>query len=361
MKIKKYIGDTAHEAMIRLKSELGPDAVILNTKTIRKKGIMGFFKKPLVEITVGYQEEDLLQNKLNRKYETKLNNISKELNELKNTIMKNSFTKPNKNNIPLPLHTYHQRIVSNGVDVELANKLLKEIKDQIKVEEKDAETIRNIVKFALAEKMGNPQPITIGNSQKKIFFVGPTGVGKTTTLAKVAANLVLENKYNIGLITADTYRVGAVEQLKIYSEILQLPLEIAYNRDDIEEAFHKFSDKDIILIDTAGRSHNDLDQMEELKNILDSVNMKEIYLLINANIDYRGLNDIINKYDFLEDYRLIITKIDELASYGNLINIKHIANKELSYFTTGQNVPDDIQVVNIDSIVNKLIEESIND
>lgn len=361
MKIKKYIGSTAHEAMMKLKNELGPDAVILNTKSIRKKGLMGFFKKPLVEITVGYEEEDLLQNKLNLKYETKLNSISKELNELKNTILENSLAKSKDHNLPLPLHTYYQRMVKNGVDLSLANRLLKEIREQIRIEGKDADTIKNIVKFTLAEKIGKPQPITVGNNKKNIFFVGPTGVGKTTTLAKVAANLVLENNFDIGLITADTYRVGAIEQLKIYSEILQLPLEIAYNSEDMEKAFDKFSEKDIVLIDTAGRSHNDLNQMEELKGIIDSVTMKEIYLLINANIDYRGLNDIIDKYNFLEDYKLIITKTDELSYYGNLLNIKHITNKEFSYFTTGQNVPDDIQIVNIDNIVDRLIEENIND
>ncbi len=357
MKIKKYIGQTAHEAMLKLKMELGPDAVVLNTKTIRAKGFLGFLKKPLIEITAAFEEKDLLQVKKVNHYETKLNNINEELIELKN-IMKNIPISKNENDELIPImDKWNQRLISNGVDPKISSKLLKEIEEQFDIKEKDNETIKKIIRYSLVEILGSPQTIQINDKQKIIYFIGPTGVGKTTTLAKIAANLVLENKYDIGLITSDTYRIAAVEQLKIYSEILQLPLEIAYSSDDMIKSMEKFNTKDVIFVDTAGRNHNDYMQLEELKKIMSPIDNKEVFLLINATIDFKVLNNLLDKYDFIDNFKLIITKIDEAENYGNILNIKYFSNKELSYYTIGQNVPDDIKIVNVEDIVEKLIEE----
>jgi len=361
MKIKKYIGQTAHEAMLKLKMELGPDAVILSTKTIRPKGLFGHFKKPLVEITAAFEDKDLIQRNPSNNYENKLKDINQELVELKNMMMNFANDKNANSELSSNLKVYHNIMVKNGINPDISSSILKSIEEQINLEGKDIKTIKNIIRFSLSENLGNPQPININKKQNIIFFIGPTGVGKTTTLAKIAANFVLDNKYDIGLITSDTYRIAAVEQLKIYSEILQLPLEIVYNKDDMIKSLENFKDKDIILIDTAGRNHNDINQIEELKDIINTVEIKEIFLLINATVDNKVLNSVVDKYSFLEDYKLIVTKIDEAENYGNLLNIKHITNKELSYYTTGQNVPDDIQVVSVDDIVDKLIEENIND
>lgn len=361
MKIKKYIGQTTHEAMSKLKIELGPDAVILNTKTIRQKGLFGYFRKPLIEITAAYEEKDLLRKKFANPYEDKLKSINEELTELKELMMKTSIDKRKDTDIPSTLLRFHDLMLNNGVNPKVSSSLLKEISKGVNLEEKDINTVTNIVRFGLAEALGTPEPITIGREQKIIFFVGPTGVGKTTTLAKITADFVIKNKYDIGLITSDIYRIAAVEQLKIYSEILQLPLEIAYNKDDILRAINNFKDKDIILVDTAGRNHNDLNQIEELKDILNITTVKEVFLLISAATDYKLLRSLVEKYNFLNDYKIIITKIDEVESYGSILNIRHITKKQLSYYTTGQNVPDDIQLIDVESIVNKLIGENSND
>ena len=290
-------------------------------------------------------------------YESKLNNINEEIIELKN-IMKNIPIDKNESNDLEPfMDKWNKRLINNGVDPSVSSKLLKEIEEQFNLKEKDNETIKKIVKYSLIETLGTPQPIQINEKQKIIYFIGPTGVGKTTTLAKIAANLVLENKYDIGLITSDTYRIAAVEQLKIYSEILQLPLEIAYNSDDMTKSLNSFNTKDVIFVDTAGRNHNDYLQLEELKKIMNATENKEVFLLINATIDFKVLSNLLDKYDFIDDFKLIITKIDEADNYGNILNIKYFSKKELSYYTTGQNVPDDIKTVNLDDIVEKLIEE----
>lgn len=361
MKIKKYIGQTAHEAMLKLKMELGPDAVVLNTKTIRAKGLFGYFRKPLVEITAAFEDKDLLNKNNNNNYDNKLNSINKELIELKNLMANLSINKKDEQGFSPILDNFHREMINNGVDPEISRDIFKKLANQINLEGKDSETINKIIRFSLAESLGNPEPIVYNGNQKIIFFIGPTGVGKTTTLAKIAADFVMKNKFDIGLITSDTYRIAAVEQLKIYSDILQLPLEIAYNKDDMISAIQKFKDKDIILVDTAGRNHNDLEQVEELKEILSIPKTKEVFLLVNAATDYKVLKSLIKKYDFLDDYKLIITKIDEAMNYGNILNIRYITNKKLSYFTTGQNVPDDIQIIDVENIVKKLIEENSND
>ena len=193
------------------------------------------------------------------------------------------------------------------------------------------------------------------NGARTALFLGPTGVGKTTTLAKLAAIYSIQHQKNVGLITADTYRIGAVDQLKIYAQILGVPLSIIYNPNELPDAINYHSDKDIILIDTAGRSikHNDLEK--EISELLTYGRIDEIYLVLGSNVSYKGCIDIINSYRFLPDYKLIFTKLDEINSYGILLNCCMLAQKPLSYLTTGQNVPDDIEIAEPEKIKNLLI------
>ena len=364
MKIKKYIGNTAHEAMIQMKKELGPDAVVLNTKTVRAKGVFGYFKRAMIEITAAYEEKDIIMEKSNTNYDKKLNNISDELIELKKIIKEFPLNKqlvynePDDNNLPELLKGYYNRMVDNGINPNISLAVLKDINEEINLNEKDKNTIENIIKYNLLETLGDPQPITINEEQKVIFFVGATGVGKTTTLAKIAASLVMQKKYKIGMITADTYRIAAVDQLRIYSDILELPLEIAYNTEDMTKAYDLFKDKDIILVDTAGRNHNDIEQVEELKSIVNTISNKEVYLLLNATTDFNILKSLIKRYEFLGNFKIIITKVDEAENYGNIFNVRYITDKELSYYTTGQNVPDDINIIDKEEILKELIKES---
>lgn len=363
MKIKKYVGKTSHEAMLKLKMELGPDAVVLTTRNVRSKGIAKYFKKPLVEITAAFEQKDLLSRNSGRHYDSRIDNINEEITELKH-LMKSQTSNNinnNKSSFPSVLDKYHDNMVENGVSSYISSNLLKTIGEQININDKDSKTIKKIIKYNLSEILGDPKPIDLEEDQEVIFFIGPTGVGKTTTLAKIATNLILKENRSIGMITADTYRIAAVEQLKTYSDILQLPLEIVYNEDDLIKAIDNFKEKNIILVDTAGRNHNDTKQLEELKNLLNTIENKKVYLILDSTSDYKLLENLILKYDFIDDYKIIITKIDESNNYGSLLNIKYISNKELSYFTNGQNVPGDIKVIDKEFIVERLIEENNND
>lgn len=357
MMIKKYIGYTAHEAMGKMKKELGVDAIILSTRTIRQKGILGFLKKPLVEITAAYDKKE--RPLPMRRKEEDLIQISNELESLKDMVYEISTSIKGTNvEIDPSLAEYWTRLVENGVDDSIATSILSKLSEQVNLNSKDSISIRNIVKRILVEYIGDPDPLDISNiGQKVIFFVGPTGVGKTTTLAKIAAQMVMQKNWDIGLITSDTYRIAAVEQLKVYSEILNIPLEIIYSEEDMYKALVQFKEKDLIFVDTTGKSHKDLDEEDEVFRIIDSIKNKEIYLVLSSTTDFVTLKSIINKYDFIHNYKIIFTKIDEAERLGNILNIRYLTNKPISYVTTGQNVPDDIEIMNTDKIVEFLLGE----
>lgn len=190
-----------------------------------------------------------------------------------------------------------------------------------------------------------------------VALIGATGVGKTTTLAKIAASFVLEKGVKAAMVTADTYRISAVEQLKTYSDIIGLPLEIVYSPQELKGAIHKHRDKDLILIDTAGRSqHNDY-QMKELKEFLAVDSRIEKHLVLSATTKSRDAVDILDKFSMCKPNRVIFTKTDETGSVGLIMNLLSGKNIALSYLTNGQSVPDDIIPATPDKLAELLLRE----
>ncbi|GMG97121.1 flagellar biosynthesis protein FlhF [Tepidimicrobium xylanilyticum] len=355
MKIKRYVGYTTHEAMSKLKKDLGSEAVILSTRTIKQKGLFGFLKKPMVEITAAYEKKDL-NSEL---FDEKLKKINSELYILKNMVLQitsEANIKPPA--LPKELDNFKTKLIENGVDYKIATTILERLNKQININDKSDNTIKSILKETLMEYIGLIEPLNMDDlNQKFIFFLGPTGVGKTTTLAKIAAKLVMEGKYNIGLITTDTYRVAAVEQLKVYSDILQLPLKVIYSEEDMYKSLVNFRDKDVLLVDTAGRNHKEIKDDDIIFKLINSIKNKEIFLVLSCTTEYGVLKSIIEQYSFIPDYKIIFTKVDECENFGNILNAKLLTNKPLSYITTGQNVPDDIEILNREKIANSLIGE----
>jgi flagellar biosynthesis protein FlhF len=177
-----------------------------------------------------------------------------------------------------------------------------------------------------------------------VALIGPTGVGKTTTLAKLAANLKLREKHRVGLITLDTYRIAAVDQLKKYADIIGSPLRVVGNIEDLKDAIAQMSDCDFVLIDTAGRSPNDALKLNELKGLLDSIKPDEVHLVISSTASQACVELAVTKFSDVRVDKIIFTKIDEAAHVGTVLNVVRKVNKQLSYITTGQDVPDDIEV-----------------
>jgi flagellar biosynthesis protein FlhF len=221
----------------------------------------------------------------------------------------------------------------------------------------DTNDITSLMYNMISGILGKPETIEFREEKKPVvaIFIGPTGVGKTTTLAKIAAEYSLNSQKNVGLITADTYRIAAVDQLKVYAEIMGIPLTVIYSPGEIKGALEKYSDMDLILIDTAGRSSKSKAQFDELVELVEVSEADEVYLLVSACTSMRNCNEIIKNYSFLKDYKLIFTKIDETSVLGTILNVSFLTGKKLSYITNGQNVPDDIEVACVDSIIKNLL------
>ena len=198
--------------------------------------------------------------------------------------------------------------------------------------------------------------ITLYSSKPKVVaLIGPTGVGKTTTLAKIAAKFVLEQGARVALITADTYRISAVEQLKTYSDILGLPLEIVYNPEALRNAIEKHKDKQLILIDTAGRSQYNEYQMKELSGLLSIDADIEKHLVMSATTKTSDGVELLENFSICQPDRVIFTKVDETGTHGIILNILHRRKVALSYITNGQSVPDDIEPASVERLAELLL------
>ena len=188
-------------------------------------------------------------------------------------------------------------------------------------------------------------------------LVGPTGVGKTTTIAKLAGRLALVEGKKVGLITVDTYRIGAVEQLKTYADIMNLPFKVVYNMNDMDDAIETMSECEVVLIDTTGRSSKNRMQIAELRTFVEKADTKNIQLVLSATTKNKDLKYIIEGYQILNYNSIIVTKLDETSTYGSILNILETAKIPLSFVSTGQNVPDDIKELSVDSIINLILGE----
>ena len=369
MIIKRYVANTTQEAMAQVKMDLGSDAVILNTRKIRKKGISGWVSKPLMEITAAidheakrsnYKEERQVQERIDAiDNSNTFTHIEKKVDAMGEMVEKlvRQISQTPVNSLDMPQdndpQNYHV-LLDNEVHQEYALSIIERAKE---LQGKSGMEASQSFEHVILDCLGNEaKPIELLPGKRKvILFVGPTGVGKTTTLAKLAANFAIEKGNEVGFITADTYRIAAVDQLKIYAEILEIPMSIIYSPSEISKALKEHEDKDLVFIDTAGRSIRDQEHEKEISQLIALGNIDEVYLVISSNTSPQGCINIINSYKFLPNYKLIFTKLDEVTTYGAIINCCLLSQKPLSYITTGQNVPADIEVANINKIKDLLI------
>lgn len=406
MIIKKYQANTETEAILQAKNELGKDAIVMNIKTISPKGVYRLFRKPTVEITAAVDDTGVLSggkketeeksqkpsfftNTLSSAYNgeervssynkpKEINTVKedasameKRLNDLQELLEKQLLARQEiKKTEEMPkqkdpeeqrrencIKLVYDQLLRNEVDEKFAAQLVSEIENKMT---RDI-TIDNILSHVYQKiilKLGQPKVIeVIENKCKFIFFIGPTGVGKTTTIAKIASDLKLNKKLKVAMLTSDTYRIAAVEQLRTYANILGIPMKVIYTEEEMAQAKEELEDYDIVLVDTAGRSHKNREQRDDIERLLGTVeeDEREIYLVLSATTKYKDLVRITENYSEITDYRIIFTKLDETISVGNIFNIKMFTNAELSYATYGQNVPDDIGKIDTQETAKKLL------
>ena len=252
----------------------------------------------------------------------------------------------------------YETLISNEVNEKYVNQVMDEL-EKVNWNGNSVDYILSNVYQKIILKFGQPTGIDlVGKKPKVVFFVGPTGVGKTTTVAKIASKLKVEQGKRVAFLTADTYRIAAAEQLRTYANILDTPLVIIYSAEELNNGIEQLENYDVILVDTAGFSHKNQDQKDDIKNLIRSVDPRydsEVYLVLSATTKYKDLMEIADVYKEISDYKIIFTKLDETTTYGNILNVKLYSEAEVSYITNGQNVPDDIELFHSQKIVKRLL------
>lgn len=295
------------------------------------------------------------------------NNLEEKLENLQNLLEK-KLAPEEKKEEELPEEPedegfkFMKMIYSILLENEVDEKYVNQIMDEVETVRKNGSSVDHMLSSIYQKmilKFGQPQPIELTeNTPKLVFFVGPTGVGKTTTIAKIASRFKVEKGKKVALLTADTYRIAAADQLRTYANILDTPIKVIYSPEELNDTIKEWKDYDLVLIDTAGLSHKNEEQREDIKNLITGVSEeyeKEICLVLSATTKYRDLKDIVDVYKEEFKFKLIFTKLDETSCYGNILNMKLYTGADLSYITYGQNVPEDIEVFNMQKIVKILL------
>ena len=262
----------------------------------------------------------------------------------------------------LPESLFHvfTRLIEADVDEATAREWINRLQQEgIPGTLDDPAMAMNRVAEYLEAEISVSGPITVdANKCRVVALVGPTGVGKTTTIAKLAANYRLREKRRVGLITVDTYRVAAVEQLRTYADIIDLPMEVVATPREMREAVAKMSHLDLVLMDTAGRSPRDEVRIQELKSMLAEAEPDEVHLVLSSTAGAKSLISTAERFAGVGTTSLLVTKLDEAHSLGHLVSVARSVPLSISYLTDGQNVPDDIQVARSGAMASLLLGNS---
>lgn len=375
MKIKKYIASTMPEAMNLIRKELGSEAVILNSKEVKQGGFLGFFKKKKIEVFAALDEDPFHNEKISFKttsdvkqhlpvVEEKDNSnqaVLNEINYLKKLIEHQSNDK--ENTFPPAYQLIYEHLIQQEVAEPLAKDILNEVisvQEGKQIEPTPANIIKQVGK-ELTKRLSNHSFEGITYNKKIIQFVGPTGVGKTTTLAKVAAKSMLEDLKQVAFITTDTYRIAAIEQLRTYAKILDVPIEVAYSPEDYQKAVNKFASYDLILVDTAGRNFREEQYIKNLQENTLLEHDSETYLVLSLTAKQKDLIDIQKQFQAIPIKEIIFTKLDETTQFGSLLSIVSEMNRGIAYLTNGQDVPDDLVKPSPEEITELIIGDFFND
>lgn len=369
---KEYIGKDLDEVLRLAQQELGDDFYVVRQEdTVLRKGL--FKKKAKKIIAAVLENEDIkqIQDEAVKKYEkVNLQKINKQRNnseeefakhlaELQKTIRGMSLKMDSldtKKLYPKAIQELEQMLKKQDTDSDTISNILRSVMMQLTSEEQnDLNTVLYYAKKHIERYCYNVKSITeaTNNKTKITMFIGTTGVGKTSTVAKLATTLGMNKKKNdkkpVGVITIDTYREGAIEQIQNLCEYTNIPVKVANSKETLLKALNEFSDKDYIFIDTTGRSQHNIAEIKKVQDVVGEVirNIDEIYLVMSATTKYQDMCDIYENFKWMNVNRVVFTKLDETNKFGNILSfIDKNPDMALSYLTTGQTVPTDIELVN---------------
>ncbi len=390
MKVKKFTAPSMQEAMKSVRIELGNDAVILNSRTVFSGGFFGFFRKKNIEVIAAadpqarqemksvvkekqkipvqptlLQSDDGNVTSLAKKENGQTGNpkqseqILKEISALKEMIKTQSFQSAIASaQYPEPVQKLVNLMNEQELSAPIKEKLASALIEHWFSTEGSNHSYEQMREFLKKEMVGLLADKPFGGiSLKKKFVnvIGPTGVGKTTTLAKIAADCILKHQKKVAFITTDTYRIAAIDQLKTYAQILNIPIEVCYSLEDFQSAAQKFSSYDIVLIDTSGRNFRNKQYVDDLFNVLDFKIEMETYLVLALTSKQKDMEEIFKQFSSIKIDKFIFTKADETSVYGPMLNLTEKYNTGAAYITNGQNVPDDFLIASPETMTNFLI------
>ncbi|MFQ5449143.1 MAG: flagellar biosynthesis protein FlhF [Nitrospinaceae bacterium] len=356
MRIKKYIAPNYPDALAEVKKQLGDDALILNTRTLRQDTGLGEKGPPFaVEITAAVEypsgEAETLLGEPSRKGADPFPEREKDY-ELKSLILTLLSQTQRARSLGLKTHQYdiYTRMVNSGLNERLASRIIERAcpENDGREASPDQRRIVDLMKRVLICKGGID---LVENRQKRVAFIGPTGAGKTTTIAKLAADFALRQQKKVAMISLDTYRMGAIDQLRIYGDIMRVPVESASNRKELREIVRRHADKDLILIDTTGRCHKDKAYSGQLKVMFGDLGNYETQLVLSVTAQEKIFEESFKQFKPLGIDRVLFTKLDEGVCFGSLFNFSLRTRIPFSYFTMGQRVPEDLEVAESGKVI----------
>lgn len=374
MYVRKFYAKNMPEAMKTIRAEMGKDAVILHSEKKRQPGFWGFFRPARLEVTAAV-DKDL------RDFPTPTKGAMDDVKKMRRELADLKFTmtqvsrhqesqlaaktirqQPGEYTLPprvTSLDNWYKRLLEQGVVVELAQQIIQSVADELSRWALDNETVLNEhLHWHLSKQLKVAPLLDVNSGNSKIcFVVGPTGVGKTTTIAKLAANFKQQHKAKVMMITADTYRVAAIPQIKAFGELLDIPTAVAYSPQDLANIIQQNSDYDLVLVDTPGKSQQATAEVNEVGDFLSVVPKKTVYLAIAAGTAYQNMRQILAAFNSMPLDSLIFTKTDETITFGQAYSLASLSGISLSYLTTGQHVPEDIEIASAEKVIDLLVGE----
>jgi flagellar biosynthesis protein FlhF len=372
-----------HEALALVRAELGPDAAVLHTREVASSRLWGLLRGARqIEVTAsaGVNVPSRMPKRIEPRrpeprieeasprvapiYPTRVavaeppapaaEDVKGQLSDLQ--VMLQELCRQSRRGPQRDLPEALFRLFTDLIEADLGEDLARDLIERVRREAPDSELADPVLTKARVARMIEGDitaagPVAVTPGRRRIAaLVGPTGVGKTTTIAKLAANYRLKQKRNVGLITVDTYRIAAVEQLRTYAEIIDLPMQVVSTPREMREAVRRLGNLDLILIDTAGRSPKDGIKIQELRAFLSEAGAEEIHLVLSSVASAKSLQQTAERFAAVGTNRLLLTKLDEATSLGNLLPVLRASGLALSYLTNGQNVPDDIETIQPDRL-----------
>jgi flagellar biosynthesis protein FlhF len=390
MQIKKFVAPTMKEALELTKKELGNNAVIIKSNRVKTGGLLNYGKKDAVEIlaavdsgtkpavsqmslcrtarpvitkpaaSIGTSIQTYSQSKNDNAlvmFQTDLDELKQDVAHVTSMLKYQAVPA-----LPQNLQYVMKQLLDNEVDAQITRTLVEEIHTELLGT--DFQDLRLIISVLL-KKIGSKilvasdKPKTDG-TPRVVMLIGPTGVGKTTTIAKLAANQKLINKKKVALISSDTFRIGAIDQLKTFAGIAEIPLTVVYTPVDMKSAIRTYQDMDIIYIDTIGRSQRDTAKLKDMVGFVQGTRPDETHLVLSVTTRLKDLLDVAKRYELLKYNRILLTKVDETTSLGIILNLGEHIHMPISYITTGQNVPEDIERATVGKLARMIVRGKSN-